>query len=80
MQKDTTVFARVNRMDRRKANRLQEVTALPESAEHGDMVAMENQVYYHIGGRWRGFDDVLSAQLQELVARVAVLEGGDENA
>ena len=82
MQIDTTIYARVERMDLRKANRLRAVSALPEAAEQGDIVIMDNQMHYYLENRWHGVDDILGEQVRSIMERVTALEddnGGDDD-
>ena len=80
MQIDSTIYARVERMDLRKSNRLRAVSVLPDAAEQGDIVIMDNQMHYYLDNTWHGVDDVLGGQLTALVERVTALEdnGGDD--
>ena len=72
-----TVQARVAKMDAEKANRLRTVESLPDRAEEGDMVLLQQQLHVHSQGFWRNIDDVVMAQVKSLEERLAALEGGD---
>ena len=74
MQVDPTINQRIGRMDRRKANRTQEVTELPETAEQGDTVLFEARLYVHSNGQWRNIDEQVNLDIKALEKRVAALE------
>lgn len=73
-----TVQQRVARMDAQKANRLRTVESLPDTAEEGDMVLLQQQLHVHTEGFWRNIDDVVMGQVRGLEERLAALEGGND--
>lgn len=75
MQIQPTVQSRVASMDAQKANRLQVVESLPEPAEDGDMVLLQNILHVRADGFWRNIDDNVMAHIQSLQERLDVLEG-----
>lgn len=57
MQKDPTLYAQVNRIDRRKADRILSVSALPETGREGQQVLMGDTPYVHSQGVWVHLDE-----------------------
>ena len=79
MQVGVNIKRRVDRMDSQKANRLRTVASLPDTAEQGDMVLLQGQLHVYTEGVWKNIDEPLRSTLKGMEARLAQLEGGDDN-
>ncbi len=66
MKHDPNARNQLDRVDRRKGNRIDEVDALPDRAERGDIVHMEGSTYVYLRGKWVNLCADLLARLEEL--------------
>ena len=52
MKFDPNARNRLDRTDRRKDNRIEEIEVLPSRAERGDIVHMDGSTYVYLRGKW----------------------------
>lgn len=66
MKIDPTAFANIDRINRKKANIIKAVTALPNTAQEGDMVLLQGSLHIRLEGQWHNINATLISAIQKL--------------
>ena len=70
MKFDPNERHRLDRVDRRKSNRIEEVDQLPSRAERGDTVYMQGNTYVYLSRGWVNLSGDLVERLEKLEKRL----------
>ena len=79
MRRDPSVQSNIDRIDRRKQNRIRPVRTLPNAAEVGDAVLMDGDFFVY-NGDWVSVTQPLRTKIEALEQRAQELQGYRETA
>ena len=74
MKYDPNTRNQLDRVDRQKSNRVDEVGALPARAQRGDVVLMKGTTYVFLQGKWVDVSEDLSTRLEASEEKLEAFE------